>query len=130
MIYNALLATLNPGDEVIIPAPCWVSYADIVMLADGKPVFVDTKLEDGYRLKPAALEAAITPKTKWLIFNSPSNPTGAAYSKAEIKALTDVLLKHPHVWIMTDDIYEHLLYDGLQVRTPSPRSSRARSTAR
>ena len=117
VIYNALLATLNPGDEVIIPAPCWVSYADIVMLADAKPVFVDTKLEDGYRLKPAALEAAITPKTKWLIFNSPSNPTGAAYSKDEIKALTDVLLKHPHVWIMTDDIYEHLLYDGLQFAT-------------
>ena len=117
VIYNALLATLNPGDEVIIPAPCWVSYADIVMLADAKPVFVDTKLEDGYRLKPAALEAAITPKTKWMIFNSPSNPTGAAYAKAEIKALTDVLLKHPHVWIMTDDIYEHLLYDGLEFAT-------------
>jgi aspartate aminotransferase len=117
VIYNALLATLNPGDEVIIPAPCWVSYADIVMLADAKPVFVDTKLEDGYRLKPAALEAAITPKTKWLIFNSPSNPTGAAYAKAEIKALTDVLLKHPHVWIMTDDIYEHLLYDGVEFAT-------------
>jgi aspartate aminotransferase len=117
VIYNALLATLNPGDEVIIPAPCWVSYADIVMLADAKPVFVDTKLEDGYRLKPAALEAAITPKTKWLIFNSPSNPTGAAYSKDEIKALTDVLIKHPHVWIMTDDIYEHLLYDGLKFHT-------------
>jgi aspartate aminotransferase len=117
VIYNALLATLNPGDEVIIPAPCWVSYADIVMLADAKPVFVDTKLEDGYRLKPAALEAAIMPKTKWLIFNSPSNPTGAAYAKDEIKALTDVLLKHPHVWIMTDDIYEHLLYDGLKFHT-------------
>ena len=117
VIYNALLATLNPGDEVIIPAPCWVSYADIVMLADAKPIFVDTKLEDGYRLKPAALEAAITPKTKWLIFNSPSNPTGAAYAKEEIKALTDVLLKHPHVWIMTDDIYEHLLYDGLKFHT-------------
>jgi aspartate aminotransferase len=117
VIYNALLATLNPGDEVIIPAPCWVSYADIVMLADAKPIFVDTKLEDGYRLKPAALEAAITPKTKWLIFNSPSNPTGAAYAKDEIKALTDVLLKHPHVWIMTDDIYEHLLYDGLEFHT-------------
>jgi aspartate aminotransferase len=117
VIYNALLATLNAGDEVIIPAPCWVSYADIVMLADAKPVFVDTKLEDGYRLKPAALEAAITPKTKWLIFNSPSNPTGAAYARAEIKALTDVLLRHPHVWIMTDDIYEHLLYDGLEFAT-------------
>jgi len=117
VIYNALLATLNPGDEVIIPAPCWVSYADIVMLADAKPVFVPTTIEDGYRLKPAALEAAITPKTKWLIFNSPSNPTGVAYSRDEIKALTDVLLKHPHVWIMTDDIYEHLLYDGLEFHT-------------
>ncbi|MEI9902506.1 MAG: pyridoxal phosphate-dependent aminotransferase [Hyphomicrobium sp.] len=117
VIYNALLATLNPGDEVVIPAPCWVSYADIVMLADAKPVFAPTTLEDGYRLKPAALEAAITPKTKWLIFNSPSNPTGAAYSKDEIKALTDVLLKHPHVWIMTDDIYEHLIYDGLKFHT-------------
>ena len=117
VIYNALLATLNPGDEVIIPAPCWVSYADIVMLADGKPVFVDTKIEDGFRLKPEALEAAITPKTKWLIFNSPSNPTGAAYSREEIKAVTDVLLKHPHVWIMTDDIYEHLLYDGHKFHT-------------
>jgi aspartate aminotransferase len=117
VIYNALLATLNAGDEVVIPAPCWVSYADIVMLADAKPVFVDTKLEDGYRLKPAELEAAITPKTKWLIFNSPSNPTGAAYAREEIKALTDVLLKHPHVWIMTDDIYEHLLYDGLEFAT-------------
>ena len=117
VIYNALLATLNPGDEVIIPAPWWVSYADIVMLADGKPVFVDTKIEDGFRLKPEALEAAITPKTKWLIFNSPSNPTGAAYSRDEIKAVTDVLLKHPHVWIMTDDIYEHLLYDGHKFHT-------------
>ena len=129
VIYNALLATLNPGDEVIIPAPCWVSYADIVMLADGKPVFVETKIEDGFRLKPEALEAAITPKTKWLIFNSPSNPTGAAYSREEIKALTDVLLKHPHVWIMTDDIYEHLLYDGSS-STRSPRWSRACSIAR
>ena len=94
-----------------------MSYADIVLLADGKPVFVETTLEDGYRLKPAALEAAITPKTKWLIFNSPSNPTGAAYSRDEIKALTDVLLKHPHVWVLTDDIYEHLLYDGLKFAT-------------
>jgi aspartate aminotransferase len=117
VIYNALLATLNPGDEVIIPAPCWVSYADIVMLADGKPVFVDTKIEDGFRLKPEVLAAAITPKTKWLIFNSPSNPTGAAYTREEIKVLTDVLVKHPHVWIMTDDIYEHLLYDGHKFHT-------------
>ncbi len=119
VIYNALLATLNPGDEVIIPAPCWVSYADIVMLADARPVFVETRFEDGYRLKPEALEAAITANTKWLIFNSPSNPTGAAYSKDEIKALTDVMLRHPHVWVMTDDIYEHLIYDGLAFHTPA-----------
>src|SRR3990170_8251444 len=119
VIYNALLATLNAGDEVLIPAPCWVSYADIVMLADAKPVFIDTKLEDGYRLKPAALEAAITPKTKWLIFNSPSNPTGAAYSREEIKALTDVLMKHPHVWMLTDDMYEHLVYDDFIFTTPA-----------
>jgi aspartate aminotransferase len=112
VLYNALLATLNPGDEVIMPAPCWVSYADIVLLGGGKPVFVDTKPEHGYRLQPADLDRAITPKTKWLVFNSPSNPTGAAYSQAELKALTDVLLKHPHVWVLTDDMYEHLLYDG------------------
>jgi aspartate aminotransferase len=119
VIYNALLATLNPGDEVLLPAPCWVSYADIVMLADAKPVFVETLAADGYKLKPEALEAAITPKTKWLIFNSPSNPTGAAYTKDDMKLLTDVLLRHPHVWIMSDDIYEHLLYDGLTFATPA-----------
>jgi aspartate aminotransferase len=119
VIYNALLATLNPGDEVVIPAPCWVSYADIVLLADARPVFPETRLEDGYRLKPEMLEAAITPKTKWLIFNSPSNPTGAAYSKEDIKALTDVLLRHEHVWVLSDDIYEHLIYDGLAFYTPA-----------
>lgn len=119
VIYNALLATLNPGDEVLLPAPCWVSYADIVLLADAKPVFVETRAEDGYKLKPEALEAAITPQTKWLILNSPSNPTGAAYSKDDMKLLTDVLLRHPHVWIMSDDIYEHLLYDGLAFCTPA-----------
>ena len=119
VIYNALLATLNPGDEVVIPAPCWVSYADIVMLAGAKPVFAETRLEDGYKLKPEALEAAITPKTKWLIFNSPSNPTGAAYTKEQIKALTDVLLRHQHVWVLSDDIYEHLIYDGLTFHTPA-----------
>ena len=118
VLYNALLATLNPGDEVIMPAPCWVSYADIVILGGGKPVFAETKIEDGYKLRPATLEKAITPKTKWLVFNSPSNPTGAAYSAAEIKALTDVLLRHPHVWLLTDDIYEHLIYDGLTFATP------------
>ena len=114
VLYNALLATLNPGDEFIMPAPCWVSYADIVILGGGVPVFADTLLEDGYKLKPDALAKAITPKTKWFVFNSPSNPTGTAYSFEDIKALTDVLLKHPHVWVLTDDIYEHLLYDGLK----------------
>jgi aspartate aminotransferase len=97
VIYNALLATLNPGDEVVIPSPCWVSYADIVMLAGARPVFAETTIEDGYKLKPEVLDKAITPKTKWLIFNSPSNPTGAAYTKDEMKALTDVLLRHEHV---------------------------------
>ena len=118
VLYNALLATLNPGDEVIIPAPCWVSYADIVILGGGKPVFVETKAEDGYILQPHALEAAITPKTKWLIFNAPSNPTGAAYSREAVKALTDVLMRHKHVWLLTDDMYEHLIYDGLKFVTP------------
>ena len=111
--------TLNPGDEVVIPAPCWVSYADIVMLAGATPVFAQTRLEDGYRLHPSGLEAAITAKTKWLIFNSPSNPTGAAYTKEQIKALTDVLLRYPHVWVLSDDIYEHLIYDGLAFHTPA-----------
>ena len=117
VLYNALLATLNPGDEVIMPAPCWVSYADIVLLGGGKPVFAETRIEDGYKLRPEALEKAITPKTKWFVFNSPSNPTGAAYSAADLKALTDVLLRHKHVWVLTDDMYEHLLYDGLKFAT-------------
>ena len=117
VLYNALLATLNPGDEVIMPAPCWVSYADIVMLGGGKPVFAETRIEDGYKLRPEALEKVITPKTKWFVFNSPSNPTGAAYSAADIQALTDVLLCHKHVWVLTDDMYEHLLYDGLKFAT-------------
>ncbi|HRD74311.1 MAG TPA: pyridoxal phosphate-dependent aminotransferase, partial [Hyphomicrobiaceae bacterium] len=119
VLYNALMCTINPGDEVVIPAPCWVSYADIVMLGDGKPVFAMTRLEDGYKLKPDTLEKAITPKTKWFLFNAPSNPSGAAYSRAELKALTDVLLRHPHVWVLTDDMYEHLLYDGLKFVTPA-----------
>ncbi|WP_296202808.1 pyridoxal phosphate-dependent aminotransferase [uncultured Hyphomicrobium sp.] len=121
VLYNALLATLNPGDEVIIPAPCWVSYADIVQLGGGKPVFVPTRIEDGFRLKAEALDAAITPQTKWLILNSPSNPTGAAYSHADLKALTDVLMRpnNQHVWVLTDDMYEHLLYDGLKFATPA-----------
>jgi aspartate aminotransferase len=117
VIYNALMATLNPGDEVVIPAPCWVSYADIVMLAGAQPVFAETTAEDGYKLKPEVLDKAITPKTKWLIFNSPSNPTGGAYTKEQLKALTDMLVKHAHVWVLSDDIYEHLIYDGLKFHT-------------
>jgi aspartate aminotransferase len=112
VLYNALIATLNPGDEVVIPTPCWVSYIDIVQLAGAKPVFAPTRLEHGYKLHPEVLEKAISPKTKWLIFNAPSNPTGAAYDRAQIKALTDVLMRYPHVWVLTDDMYEHLLYDG------------------
>jgi aspartate aminotransferase len=119
VLYNALLCTLNPGDEVVIPAPCWVSYADIVLLGGGKPVFADCRIEDGYRLRPGVLEQAITPKTKWFLFNAPCNPTGAAYSKAQIKALTDVLMKHPQVWVLTDDMYEHLLYDDHVFYTPA-----------
>lgn len=121
VLYNALMCTINPGDEVVLPAPCWVSYADIVMLGGGKPVFVPTKIEDGYKLQPKALDAAITPKTKWFLFNAPSNPSGAAYSEAELKALTDVLMqpKNAHVWVLTDDMYEHLLYDGLKFFTPA-----------
>ncbi|AXI53972.1 aspartate aminotransferase [Sulfitobacter sp. JL08] len=119
ILYNALMATLNPGDEVVIPAPYWVSYPDMVLLAGGEPVVAAATLEDDFKLSPAALEAAITPKTKWFIFNSPSNPTGAGYSRAELKALTDVLLRHPHVWVMTDDMYEHLAYDGFEFCTPA-----------
>ena len=114
VLYNALMVTLNPGDEVIVPAPYWVSYPDMVLLAGGEPVIVPTRMEDGFKMKPEALEKAITPKTKWIIFNSPSNPTGAAYTKAELKAVTDVLVRHPHVWIMTDDMYEHLVYDDFK----------------
>jgi aspartate aminotransferase len=119
VIFNALAVTLNPGDEVIIPAPYWVSYPDMVMLNGGTPVTVDTKLEDGFRMKPEALERAITPRTKWIILNSPSNPTGAAYTRAELKALTDVLVKHPQVWVLTDDMYEHLVYDDFEFSTPA-----------
>ena len=117
VLYNALVATLNPGDEVIIPAPYWVSYPDMVLLAGGEPVAVEAGMETGFKLSPDVLDAAITPKTKWLIFNSPSNPTGAAYTRDEIKALTDVLVKHPHVWVMTDDMYEHLVYDDFTFAT-------------
>ncbi len=119
VLYNALMATLNPGDEVIIPAPYWVSYPEMVALAGGESVPVVCTAEFGFKLQPAALEQAITPKTKWLILNSPSNPTGAAYTRAELKALTDVLLRHPHVWIMTDDMYEHLVYDNFAFTTPA-----------
>jgi len=117
IVYNALLATLNPGDEVICIAPYWVSYPDIVLLGGGKPVIVETRIEDGFRLTPEALEKAITPRTKWLIFNQPSNPSGACYSPAQLKALTDVLLKHPQVWTLTDDMYEHLVYGGFKFST-------------
>jgi aspartate aminotransferase len=117
VLYNALMATLNPGDEVIIPAPYWVSYPEMVALAGGTPVSVTCTAEFGFKLQAAALEAAITPKTKWVILCSPSNPTGAAYKKAELKALTDVLVKHPHVWVMTDDMYEHLVYDDFEFTT-------------
>jgi aspartate aminotransferase len=119
VLYNAFMATLNPGDEVIIPAPYWVSYPDMVLLAGGEPVPIVAPAEDGFKIKPEALEKAITPRTKWFLLNSPSNPTGAAYSRAEIKALTDVLLRHPHVWLMTDDIYEHLVYDDFEFFTPA-----------
>jgi aspartate aminotransferase len=119
VLYNALLATLDPGDEVIIPSPYWVSYPDIVLLAGAEPVIVDTRAEDGFKLKPEALAKAITPRTKWFIFNSPSNPTGAAYTRDEIKALTDVLVKHERVWVLSDDIYEHLVYDGFKFTTPA-----------
>ncbi|EWY41075.1 aspartate aminotransferase [Skermanella stibiiresistens SB22] len=119
VLYNALMATLNPGDEVIIPAPYWVSYPDMVLLADGVPVPVECPPETGFKLQPADLEKAITPKTKWLILNSPNNPTGAAYTRSELKALTDVLVRHPHVWVMTDDMYEHLNYDDFEFTTPA-----------
>ena len=119
VLYNALMATLNPGDEVIIPAPYWVSYPDMVMLAGGMPVEVVTTMKHGFKMKPEALEKAITPKTKWIIFNSPSNPTGAAYTRKELKAVTEVLVRHPHVHIMTDDMYEHLVYDDFVFSTPA-----------
>jgi aspartate aminotransferase len=118
-LYNAFMATLNPGDEVIIPAPFWVSYPDMVHLAGGTPVPVVAGIETRFKLTPAQLEAAITPRTKWFIFNSPSNPTGAGYSRAEVRALCDVLLRHPHVWIMSDDMYEHLVFDDFEFCTPA-----------
>ena len=119
VLYNAFQATLNAGDEVIIPAPYWVSYPDMVLLAEGEPVFVSCGANQNFKLQPEALEAAITPKTRWLVLNSPSNPTGAAYSREEMKALTDVLMRHPHVWVLTDDMYEHLVYDDFEFTTPA-----------
>jgi len=119
VLFNALVATLNAGDEVIIPAPYWVSYPDIVRFAGGVPVVIETRIEDGFKVRPEALEKAITAKTKWFIFNSPSNPSGAAYSHDDLKRLTDVLMKHEHVWVLTDDMYEHLVYDDFRFVTPA-----------
>jgi aspartate aminotransferase len=119
VLYNALIATLNPGDEVIIPAPYWVSYPDMVLLAGGTPVEVVTTMKSGFKMQPEDLERAITPKTKWIIFNSPSNPTGAAYTKDELKAVTDVLVRYPHVHVMSDDMYEHLVYDNFKFYSPA-----------
>lgn len=119
ILYNALMATLNADDEVIIPAPYWVSYPDMVLLAGGTPIIAEASMQTAYKLTADQLEAAITPKTKWLIFNSPSNPSGAGYSRTELKDLTDVLLRHPHVWVMSDDMYEHLVYDDFKFCTPA-----------
>ncbi len=119
ILYNALLATLNPGDEVVIPRPYWVSYPEMVGLCGGTAVFAETRMEESFKLQPAELERVLTPKTKWIILNSPSNPSGAAYSRSEMKALTDVLLRYPDVHVLTDDIYEHLTYDGFEFVTPA-----------
>ena len=119
ILYNAFAATLNPGDEVIIPAPYWVSYPDMVLLNGGEPKFVEATFENNFKITGAQLEAAITPKTKWFLFNSPSNPSGAAYSHDELKELTDVLMKHPDIWVLTDDMYEHLCYGDFEFATPA-----------
>jgi aspartate aminotransferase len=119
ILFNALMATLNPGDEVVIPAPYWVSYPEMVAICGGTSVFVGTTIDNNFKLQPADLEKAITPKTKWFIFNSPSNPSGAAYTHDELKALTDVLMRHPHVWVLTDDMYEHLTFDNFKFATPA-----------
>ena len=116
-IYNAFMATVDPGDEVVIPAPYWISYADMAKVAGGKPVLVSCPQNNGFKLRPEDLEAAITPKTKWVMLNFPNNPTGAACSRDEMKAIAEVLKKHPHVWVMTDDMYEHLVYDGFEFCT-------------
>src|SRR3984885_6746169 len=118
VLYNAFISTLNPGDEVIIPAPYWVSYPDMVLLAGGSPVAVETSMASGFKMTAQQLERAITPKTKWVLLNSPSNPSGAAYTRDELKALTDVLVRHPHVWVLTDDMYEHLTYGDFVFTTP------------
>jgi aspartate aminotransferase len=119
ILYNAFLATLNKGDEVIIPAPYWVSYPDMVLLNGGEPVLVPTTLEKAFKLQPEDLERAITPRTKWVVLNSPSNPSGAAYTRDELKGLTEVLMRHPHVWVLTDDMYEHLVYGDFVFTTPA-----------
>lgn len=119
VIFNAFMATLDPGDEVIIPTPYWVSYPDMVALAEGTPVYVEGREANGFKITPEQLEAVITPKTKWVMLNSPSNPSGAAYSRDELKGLTDVLVRHPHVWVMTDDMYEHVVYDDFEFSTPA-----------
>jgi len=119
VLFNAFMATLSAGDEVIIPAPYWVSYPEMVLLAEGTPVIVPCTQETAFKLNPADLERAITPKTKWVLLNSPSNPSGAAYTHAELKAITDVLVRHPHVWVLTDDMYEHLVYDDFKFFTPA-----------
>ncbi|MBC6716035.1 MAG: pyridoxal phosphate-dependent aminotransferase [Aurantimonas coralicida] len=119
ILFNAFMATMNPGDEVIIPAPYWVSYPEMVAICGGTPVFVPAGIETNFKLTPEALEAAITPQTKWFLFNSPSNPSGAAYTRDELKALTDVLMRHEHVWVLTDDMYEHLVYGDFTFTTPA-----------
>ena len=119
ILYNALVASLNPGDEVVIPAPYWVSYPDMVLLAGGTPVIAETRAENNYKLSAGDLRAALSSATKWFIFNSPSNPTGAGYNEDELRALTDVLLDFPHVWVMSDDMYEHLAFDGFRFCTPA-----------
>ena len=119
VLYNAFMASLDPGDEVVVPAPYWTSYPDMVLLCGGVPVVVACKADAGFKMTAAQLEAAITPKTKWVLLNSPSNPSGAAYARADMKALTDVLLAHEHVWVMTDDMYEHIVYDGFEFVTPA-----------
>ena len=127
VLYNAFMATIDPGDEVVIPAPYWVSYPDMVLLAGGTPVFVTCPEQTGFKLRPEDLDAAITPKTKWVVLNSPNNPTGAAYDEAEMRAITEVMMRHPHVWLMTDDMYEHLVFGGFRFVTPAQVEPRLQS---